>query len=337
MIRDYGSRITNAAMLRTMKKIRRVYAQAERELNRKLLAFRKRFAADQLRMMKDLASGKITKPQYDSWMRGQVFIGERWQEKVKQAAGIFGKANFKAHQIINRIKLWVFGENYNWNAYQTEIQTGISFDIYNEDAVERLITENPSLLPEWKIDEQKDYTWNRQKVENAVTQGIIQGESVDQIAERLARELKSTNMNKMRMFARTAMTGAQNAGRQKQMEDAIARGIDIEKQWIATLDDRTRDTHQKLDGQTVPVKEAFHVGTKHGTAQIRYPGDPSASPALVYNCRCTMKSVFKGINDKNRTRIAYRTNAQGYRESYKVSNMTYEEWKKWKVENGEQH
>ena len=104
------------------------------------------------------------------------------------------------------------------------------------------------------------------------------------------------------------MTGAQNAGRQKQMEDAIEKGINISKQWIATLDDRTRDTHQKLDGQTVPVRESFHVGTKHGTAQIRYPGDPSASPELVYNCRCTMKSVFKGINDQPGTRRAYRYN-----------------------------
>ena len=236
------------------------------------------------------------------------------------------KTNRIAHEIVQRFRIHVFSENYNHQAYETEINTGTTFDIYNHEAVDRLLNENPQLLPEWKIDEEKDYLWNRQKVENCITQGIIQGESLDQIAERLARELKSTNMNKMRMFARTAMTASQNAGRQKQMEDAEARGIKISKQWIATLDDRTRDTHQDLDGQTVGISELFQV-RKY---KIRYPGDPSAAPEMVFNCRCTMKSVFKGINDKFGDRRAYRYNEKGYRESYIVKGMTYSEWKKSK-------
>ena len=329
MLRDYGSQITDEAVAKFVKKIRRVYKQAEKELGRKLLGFRKRFAAEQLKMMADLAAGNISKPQYESWMRGKVFIGKRWEAKLFQAVTIFSIANRTAQKIINRIKIYVFSENYNRNAYETEMQTGVSFDIYNEDAVEKLIKDDPKMLPEWRIDEEKDYIWNRQKVENAITQGIIQGESVDQIADRLARELRTTNMNKMRMFARTAMTGAQNAGRQKQMEDAIAKGIDIKKQWIATLDDRTRDTHQHLDGQTVPVSEAFHVSTKKGEATIRYPGDPNADPALVYNCRCTMKSVFKGLENQRGQRRAYEMR-NGYRQSYLVNGMTYDEWKKWK-------
>ena len=329
MRRDYGSKITDKAVAQSLKKIQRVYAQAEKELNQKLLSFRKHFAKRQKELIADLEAGNISKAEYESRMRGQVFTGERWKKKVEQAAGIFGQATRAAHKIIQKIRLWVFSENYNRYAYETEIKTGISFDIYNEDAVDKLLTENPKMLPEYNINEEKDYIWNRQKVENAITQGIIQGESVDQIAERLARDLKTGNMNKMRMFARTALTGAQNAGRQKQMEDALERGIDIRKQWIATLDDRTRDTHRHLDGQIVGVKESFRIGTKDGTETIRYPGDPNAAPALVYNCRCTMKSVFKGLENKGQRR-AYRYNEEGYRESYIVQNMTYDEWKKWK-------
>ena len=321
-MRDYGSKITDKAVAQSLRKIQRVYAQAEKELNQKLLAFRKLFAAKQKQMTKDLAAGIITKAEYESWMRGQVFTGKRWQQKVNQAISIFGWANKKAHKIINQIKIWVFKENYNRYAYDTEIKTGISFDIYNEDAVKRLIDENPKMLPEWRIDEEKDCIWNRQKVENSITQGIIQGESVDQIAERLAKDLQTNNMNKMRMFARTAMTGAQNAGRQKQMEDARERGIDIRKQWIATLDDRTRDTHQHLDGDIVDVDDTFANG-------LRYPGDPSGAPKEVYNCRCTMKSVFKGL-ERTGKRRAYLYNEKGIRESYIIENMTYDEWKKWK-------
>ena len=185
------------------------------------------------------------------------------------------------------------------------------------------------MLPEWKIDEEKDYIWNRQKVENAVTQGIIQGESVDQIADRLAKELSSTNMNKMRLFARTAMVGAQNAGVQKQMEEAEKQGIEMEKRWLATLDNRTRDTHQELDGQQVAVKDSFKVKVKGKTEAIRYPGDPSAIPCLVYNCRCTMISVLKGV-DRKTVRRAYEEDENGYRKSYIVEGLTYKEWLKRK-------
>lgn len=322
---DYGTRITDEAVVKALRKIRRVYAQAERELNAKMLSFRQRFATKQKQMLSDLAEGKISKPEYDSWMRGQVFTGERWKKKINVAVNIFLTANRVAKRVVERLQRHVFSENYNRQAYETEIKTGVSFDIYNEDAVDKLLVEDPKLLPEWRIDEEKDYTWNREKLENAITQGIIQGESVDQIADRLSRELKSTNYNKMRMFARTAMTGAQNAGRQKQFEDAVEKGIDIRKQWIATLDDRTRDTHQHLDGQVVPVDSLFRIGKY----SIRYPGDPNADPAMVYNCRCTMKSVFEGINDKFSARRAYKW-VDGHRESYVIQGMTYDEWKKWK-------
>lgn len=322
---DYGSRITDKAMLKIMAKIRKIYDQAEKELNKKLLSFRKRFAAKQKIMTEALKSGEISKTDYESWLRGQVFIGERWKGKLNQIVRLIGKTNTVARDIVQKFRLYVFSENYNHHAYEAEIQTGISFDIYNEEAVEKLIKEDPKMLPEWRIDEEKDYIWNRQKVENAITQGIIQGESVDQIAERLANTLSSTNMNKMRMFARTAMTGAQNAGIQKQMEDAEARGIKIKKQWLATLDDRTRDSHARLDGDTIPVDAIFSNG-------LKYPGDPSGAASEVYNCRCTMKSVFSALANQNKTgeRRAYKTNEKGYRESYIVQNMTYMEWKKWK-------
>ena len=330
---DYGQRVTDGAVSSTSRKMRKVYKQAEKELNRKLLSFRKRFAAQQKVMTAALKAGEISKADYESWMRGQVFRGKRWESKITQLIRIIHKTNNIAGEIIRKIKLFVFGENYNHNAYETEVNTGISFDIYNEDAVDKLLKEDPKLLPEWRIDEEKDYLWNRQKVENCITQGIIQGESVDQIANRLASTLSSTNMNKMRMFARTAMTGAQNAGRQKQMEDAEAKGIKLKKRWLASLDNRTRDTHQRLDGQEVPVKESFHVGTKHGEETIRYPGDPNADPALVYNCRCTMIEVFDGIKRKNQRRAYEDPDETGRRRSYIVEDMTYLEWLEWKKRN----
>lgn len=49
-------------------------------------------------------------------------------------------------------------------------------------------------------------------------------------------------------------------------------GIQLKKQWLATLDGKTRHEHRILDGQTVDVEESFQVdGSK-----LKCPGDPSA-------------------------------------------------------------
>ena len=50
-------------------------------------------------------------------------------------------------------------------------------------------------------------------------------------------------------------------------------------------------------------------------ATIRYPGDPQAPGYLVYNCRCTLVSAVKGIDQSGAARAS------------KPGNMSYEEWK----------
>ena len=211
----------------------------------------------------------------------------------------------------------MFAENYNYFAYLGEQNPGISFELYDARSVARLIRDHPKILPEWKIDEEKDYTWNAKKVNNIVTQGIIQGEGVEDITKRLSRDLSSHNENKMRMFARTAMTGAQNAGRQQCMEDTANMGVETRKEWIATHDKRTRDSHRHLDGQEVAYDEVFM--SDHGA--IRYPGDPEADPAEVFNCRCTMITIYPKYEDRTK---------RNWREDEIIDGQTYAEWKRGK-------
>jgi hypothetical protein len=56
------------------------------------------------------------------------------------------------------------------------------------------------------------------------------------------------------------------------------------KQWLATVDDRTRDSHLDADGQEVPTPQPFNVGGE----MLMMPGDPNGSAAEVVNCRCTL-------------------------------------------------
>jgi SPP1 gp7 family putative phage head morphogenesis protein len=158
-------------------------------------------------------------------------------------------------------------------------------------------------------------SWNKQKLTSALTQGILQGESIPKIAKRF-RDVADMDYKQSIRTARTSMTSAQNGGRQDSFIRAKDMGINQKKQWLATIDDRTRHEHRLLDGQRVDIEEPFRVEGY----EILYPADPSAEPEMVYNCRCTMVTMFDGYDKK----------ITDFDIDERLGDMTYDEWKKSK-------
>lgn len=83
-------------------------------------------------------------------------------------------------------------------------------------------------------------------------------------------------------LARTDLIGLANGGSIVAAREVMPPGST--KTWLATPDDRTRETHVEADGQTVPIDAQFDVGGE----LLDYPGDPSGSDEEVINCRCTV-------------------------------------------------
>ena len=318
---DYGERYSDKKISAVNRDLRKTYRTAQAELKKKLSDFEKRFAAKNKQKKLELEAGKISKQDYNDWLTGQVFIRTQFEQNIKKVNAVLLDCNRQALNIINNARFDVFAENYNYNAWKAEREIAVSFNVYSAESVARLMLDDPQLLPKWKIDEKKDYIWNYNKVNNIVRQGIIQGEGVPEITERLCNGLASSNESKMRMFARTAINSAQNAGRQKQMEDAAAMGIDVAKRWIATRDSRTRDAHRDLDGKEVPFDKPF----KSQLGDIMFPGDPTAPAANVFNCRCTMVTIYPKYEDRSKQ----------WGEGDTVEGVPYEEWKKGKRKRGE--
>jgi uncharacterized protein with gpF-like domain len=88
------------------------------------------------------------------------------------------------------------------------------------------------------------------------------------------------------LIARTESCSTMNAGSNELYK---AEGIE-QKEWIASIDDRTRDAHLLMDGVVVPINEKFEVPTTSQTVggMLEYPGDPTADVSNVANCRCTV-------------------------------------------------
>lgn len=64
-----------------------------------------------------------------------------------------------------------------------------------------------------------------------------------------------------------------------QHEAAAQTGVLNYKEWVSSLDDRTRDSHVAMNGEVQPIDEAYSNG-------LMQPGDPDGDPAEVIQCRC---------------------------------------------------
>lgn len=319
---DKASKAVDKKIKKLQDQLEDVYFQASKDLTAKINDFNDKFMAKDAKYLEMLDKGEITQDQYQGWLKGQVFQSKQWENKKFQIVKTICSSNQVAAKIVSGESINVFADNANWTAYVMETGEGIDFGfgLYDFTTVINLIKNDPKILPEWKINEPKDYIWNEKKVNRAITQGIIQGESLNKIAKRLTNDLVTTNENHMKTFARTAMTGAQNAGRDQRFMEAKAKGILMVKEWMATLDGRTRDSHKAMDGEKIKVSDKFHpMKFSNG---CRFPGDPEGPPWEVYNCRCTLVGDIEAYPDEYKRY----DNIDGK----PIENMTYKEWYKAK-------
>ncbi len=139
-----------------------------------------------------------------------------------------------------------------------------------------------------------DDLWQTARAQLA--EGFAAGESIPQLADRL-RGSAGLTARRATLVARSSVIEASNAG---SIATARASGIEMQKEWIATPDERTRPTHHTADGQKVPLADPFTVGGF--SADV--PGDPGLPPQEKYNCRCTTGFVMTDAVAKQATRNA---------------------------------
>lgn len=297
------------------KKIKREYNTARKETQRKMNEYLAGVARQATEQREKLLKGEITKEEYADWMTRKLAMGKRWEELRDNLAGDMNNSRKIAHSITKGFQADAYALNHNFAIYQCEHDGKCStvYQLYDRRTVERLMEKDQKLMPppgkrvKQAIRNKQAERWNYQQLQSSLTQSILQGESIPDIAKRVANTVSVRNYHDSVRYARTMMTGAENAGRHDGFKDAEEMGIELEKEWIATLDDRTRHTHRMLHGEHVPVDDKYSNG-------LMYPGDPAGDPSEVYNCRCTQKARIKGF-DRNRVES-----------SPKMGELSFDEW-----------
>ena len=130
-----------------------------------------------------------------------------------------------------------------------------------------------------------------------VTRGIATNQTFHDIARNIAAMSKAP-MSRAKVIANTEGHRIQQASAFDAQKAAKAKGADVVKQWDATLDGGTRDTHRKLDGQIREVDEPFEVD---GMSAM-YPGD-FGDPAEDCNCRCVVLTRARLALDEDELQV----------------------------------
>jgi uncharacterized protein with gpF-like domain len=144
-----------------------------------------------------------------------------------------------------------------------------------------------------------DTIWNdiRKKVSNS----IAKGNSTEQLKSELEK-LGKFSEYRADTIARTETSGAYLNGTFAG-DLALGEYGPVEKVWVASLDDRTRQSHlvvwQSSERNPVPFAQPFNVGN----TTMMFPHEPNAPAGEVVNCRCYYESYYVGDRRPNGTLI----------------------------------
>lgn len=323
---DRGHELTDDILEDLEKRLKEEYETAAREMAEKYRAYMEKYKREEAvqRALRD--AGKITEKDYRDWVYRHTMMGKRWADMRDVLAADMHRTNEIARAMAEGRMPDVLALNANYGTYMIEhggrIDTG--FTLYDPDTVRYIVEEHqlmpgPSSKKAKEIAANKDMQWNARKIQSAVLQGILQGESAYEIAERLTG-VAQMNYNSAVRYARTMTTNAENAGRYASFYRAKDLGVKLTIEWSATLDGRTRHEHRMMHGQRRNVGEPFVVdGIK-----IMWPAQSSGEGAgdipqqMLWNCRCTLLSWVNGFEGDT------------VKSSPKMGKMTFEEWLKAK-------
>lgn len=312
---------TDKELSKLEQRIAAEYKKAAEELQEKADAYFERFKerdAEQKALIGTIVNGREYTPEdYKQWRLTQIGRGKRFEALRDRLAERYTRANEVTAAYINGDMAKIYAMNHAYtiktavNEYGEVWNVG-DFTLFDEHTVKRLLVERPDLMPYYPekraINRGIDLAYGKRQITSVVTSGILQGESIDKMARHLMDGVTGMNQTSAVRAARTAVTQAENAGRQAAADELESKGAILQKRWVATHDNRTRHYHIEADGQTVDNDKPFTVGGE----ELMFPGDGSmgASGWNLYQCRCTRVTEIIGfksiLTDEQRKRANIR-------------------------------
>ena len=331
LLPDPAADETDRLLAELEKRIHKEYKQAIKEADKRWRDYLSAFDAQDKVEAERLAKGEITKAEYQDWRRRHLAQGKHWEEMRNVMAQDYHNRNLIAAKLANKAMPDVYAVNANYGTYLIEhgekIDTG--FTLYNHDSAESLLKKEWSINPETGRNSflpppkpggkrarelaglrttNPDLLWNAKNIQSAMMQGVLSGESMTSLAQRLAGVAEMDEHQAIRN-ARTLTTNVQSLGRYQAADRATKLGVKMVDEWNAILDGRTRHSHRHMHGE-----RKDHTEDSKFSNGLTRPGDPNGDPAEVYNCRCRLMIWPKGHEGAT------------VKKNPAMGDMSFEEW-----------
>jgi len=281
-----------------LREIEKVYRESLKEAKQSILVYFEKYGKD----------GKLTLVEMEKYGR----MKNMYEDLTKEINHLTKKKNGQVQALLFDI----YDRGYNYPAWLAEQATGLNIRWYGvpKGAVRKAM-ENPIsglTLAEHLERHRRDIVW---RIRQEVTQGLVRGESYYKTSRRLAEAFESDYVKAKRVV----WTESHRVKEQAQLEShekLKEKGLEAKRMWVATLDDRTRDTHRELDGKYEDRKGLFHIRGLSTPA----PGMFGIAEEDI-NCRCTVVYVYEDYEPAKRM-----ARGEGLRDY-----VTYEQWVKEKL------
>jgi len=294
---DFAHQETDKMLFNLEKELNKIYKQSYFECKSKLNKNQK--LIDELSKTDDLIKR-------NNLLRKK----NRLDTLLKQMMLNINSTNEIAVKMINNDMIDVYWFNYAYLGYTIEktLNARIGFQVFNQNVIKKLLQDELNPFTLLTIDKLKDKGNIYSQLKRELSVGLLQGESITNLAKRMEKVLNISHNSSITM-ARTETTRIESSARMDSFEFAETKGIKVKKEWISTIDKRTRKSHRRLMGEIREIDEKFSNG-------LMYPGDPNGKAEEVIRCRCTMVSKLVDLEE---TRKELELDER-------IKKMSFEEW-----------
>lgn len=215
-----------------------------------------------------------------------------YQKQLKeQLEAVIAKLHAETYQTIEQFMNDSYTTGYVGTMYDLHKQGLPVITPIDRDAVVKAVMTDTKLKAGVYKELGLDMATLKRNISRELTRGIASGMAYDDIARNI-KQMTGAPLSRANAIVRTEGHRIQQASQEDARQAAKSKGADVVKQWDATLDSDTRDTHRRLDGQIREVDEPFEMDGK--TAM--YPGE-FGDPAEDCNCRCVALTRARAAMD----------------------------------------
>lgn len=198
---------------------------------------------------------------------------------MQNVNGIIEQGKKKKIKLLTAVYLSVFEDfgNKEYNKLKPKKEMNIkAFDIFTNSVksfIAKTVAEKVVMIDDT----------TRSQIKSIVNYSFDNELSIDAIAELIDNlYLDQIIPNRSRTIARTEVISAANKA---SLEGAKQSGAKVQKYWIPTQDEKTRESHLEMGGQPpIDLDQDFIVNGFHAGQ----PGDPKLPASECINCRCAV-------------------------------------------------